>query len=173
MEVITRERVQKSTYNVYLANDGTEFSDKEECKKYEESAQGVLMTKIKHLIVNDITEEAFWSFGSCDNTIWVIKVESQGDVDTIMQTYLLLNSFLMQNEYKDRVERARALVQRALVEKDFLFVGRGFDMDSFWFIGTLSTMKEDLDKLCIDKEVKNGAGVARADESATEEPEED
>lgn len=152
MEIVSRERVQKSVYNVYIANDGTEFQDKEECKKYEESAEGVLMAKIKHLVVKDISEEEFWGFGSCDNTVWVIKAESQEDVDTIMQAYFLMNPSAKRDENKDRTERARAMAQRSFVEKECLFVGRGWEMDCFWFIGTPSTMKEDLDKFCVKKE---------------------
>ena len=49
MKEITKERVQK--YTVYEALDGTEFNDKAECEKYDESAKGVLMARIAKLIV--------------------------------------------------------------------------------------------------------------------------
>ena len=43
MKEITKE--VKNTYTVYQASDGTEFNSKEECKKYEDTAKCVLLTK--------------------------------------------------------------------------------------------------------------------------------
>lgn len=145
----TIEKEKKSFYEVFVANDGTEFTDRDECRKYEESAKGVLMAKIRPLVVKETTMEDLWGIGSCDNTMWIVKVDSQDAADIIMQVYLFVNEHLLSGEFTERVERARALVQRAFVEGEFLFIECGYEMDGFYFIGTPNTMKDDLDKLCV------------------------
>lgn len=142
METISRER--KSYYDVYVANDGTEFRDREECKKYEESALGVLMAKLRP-IISETNEYAVSGMGNDDSAVWVAKPATQDDVDTIMQIYLANEPSMMKEEYKETVEYRRAIVQRALDENDVLFIGRGYECDSFWLIGTRNSIKEKLD----------------------------
>jgi len=143
MEIIQRER--KSTYEVYVAADGMEFRTAEECKKYEESANGVVMAKVRPMVIKEITEEDIFGFGSCDNTVWVAKPATQEDADTILQAIIVLNPHLTKDDYKHITERQRVLVQRALDENDFIFISRGYEMDCFWLIGTRNSMKETLD----------------------------
>lgn len=145
MEIITREKVQKSTYDVYVAADGLEFTTLEECKKYEESAEGVIMAKVKPMVIKEFTEEDMFGFGSCESTIWVIKPTTQKDMDTIMKAVLVINPHFAKDDFSHHLERARKLIQRALDENDVIFVGRGYEMDSFWLIGTRNSMKETLD----------------------------
>ncbi len=151
MEVISREKVEKKYFNVYVANDGTEFSDRDQCEKYEESAFGVLMAKIKPLMVREIAAEDIHGYGSSDETVQIFKVENQEDADALLQTY-----FLTHDIKKDCKEpwaiRAKDLIQRALNDKEMLFVSRGYEMDSFWIIGTQSSMKESIDSICMKKE---------------------
>ena len=54
MKEVTKEKVQK--YTVYEALDGTEFHDKAECEKYEESAKGVVKARIAKLTVGKANE---------------------------------------------------------------------------------------------------------------------
>lgn len=147
METIRKEKVQKSYYEIFVANDGTEFTSSDECQKYEESAKGVLMAKLHPLIIKDICEESIFGFGSCDSTVWVVKPSTQNDVDTIMQAFLLYCPYMAKDDHKNSLECERKLVQRALDENDVILIGRGYDMDSFWFVGTRNSMKEQLDKL--------------------------
>ena len=49
MKKLEKDLITK--YTVFQAVDGTEFSQKEECEKYEESALGVLRGKIKRLTI--------------------------------------------------------------------------------------------------------------------------
>lgn len=143
MKKIQKER--KSYYDVFVAADGTEFTTSDECKKYEESAKGVVLAKIKPLVVDDITEEDILGFGSCEYTMWVVKPTTQEDVDTLMQAYLLANPHMTQDDNKGFLEDAIKLVQRSLDENDVIFVGRGYGMDGFWFYGTRNSFKEKLD----------------------------
>lgn len=145
MKTIQKEKIQKSLYEIYIANDGTEFSTAEECRKYENSAEGVIMAKIKPLIVKDIDEESILGWGNCDNTVWVMKLNTQDDADTLMQACILYNDYLRYDEHKESLERMRQIVQRSLDEKDVIFVGRGWENDCFWFYGSRNSLKEKLD----------------------------
>ena len=46
MKTEIRTQVTTSAYNVYIANDGTEFKDMEMCKKYDESALCAIKTRL-------------------------------------------------------------------------------------------------------------------------------
>lgn len=151
MEIISREKVEKKYFNVYVANDGTEFSDRDQCEKYEESAMGVLMSKIKPLMVREITTEDIHGYGSSDETVQIFKVESQEDADALLQTYFLTHD-IKKDCTESWVIRAKDLIQRALNDKEMLFVSRGYEMDSFWIIGTQASMKESIDSICKKKE---------------------
>ena len=151
MEIISREKVEKKYFNVYVANDGTEFSDRDQCEKYEESAMGVLMAKIKPLMVREITTEDIHGYGSSDETVQIFKVENQEDADALLQTYFLTHD-IKKDCTESWVIRAKDLIQRALNDKEMLFVSRGYEMDSFWIIGTQSSMKESIDSVCKKKE---------------------
>lgn len=155
MEIIKKERVQKSYYEIFVANDGTEFTNADECKKYEGSAKGVLMAKLKPLIIKDISEDSLFGFGNCDDTVWVMKPSTQNDVDAIMQAFLLYNTYMTKDDQMESLEHRRKLVQRSLDENDVILVGRGYDMDNFWFVGTRNSMKEELDKLMKIEEKNN------------------
>lgn len=158
MKTIQKEKVQKSFYDVFVANDGTEFTSREECQKYENSAWGVMMAKIKPLIVEETCEEGIFGFGSCDHIVWVMKPTTQNDVDAILQAYVMNSPYLMEPDGgQQHVERARHLLQRAVSENDVIFVGRGYEMDSFWFVGTRNSMKEELDKFANVEEKKGNA----------------
>lgn len=151
MKVETRERTKVERYDVYVANDGTEFTNVEECKKYDESAEGVLMSKIKPLMVREISSEDIHGYGSCDETVQIFKVEKQEDADTLLQTYFITND--IKKDCKEPwVIRTKDLIQRALNDKEMLFVSRGYEMDSFWIIGTQGSMKESIDSICKKKE---------------------
>ena len=54
----------KNTYTVYQAIDGTEFDSKEECKKYEDTAKCLLLTKYRPLVKKTVTEIDVFNTGS-------------------------------------------------------------------------------------------------------------
>ena len=53
MKEIIKDKTVVEHYTVYQATDGTEFNSSEECRKYEESALGVIRSKIAKPIVYD------------------------------------------------------------------------------------------------------------------------
>lgn len=46
----TKEIVTKQNYKVYIANDGTEFTIKEECQKYDDGAECAYKTLLKEVL---------------------------------------------------------------------------------------------------------------------------
>lgn len=146
MEKIQKQRV--SYYDVYVANDGTEFNSEDECKKYDKSAEGVLNAMLSKMVVKEATEEDIFSFGGSDNPVQVLAPTGDDDKKIILQLYLLKNPHLNKEDHYHYVESASNLIDRAVKENDCLFIGRGYDRDSFWLYGTRHSMQEELDKFC-------------------------
>ena len=152
MKEIKKERVTTTYETFYVANDGTEFTNRDECKKYDESAAGVLNARLQKIVVKTSDEEKIFDFGCSDNPVQVLAPTSEEDKKTILQLYLLTNPHLYDEEYNHCVDRASNLIDRAIKEKDYLLVGRGYDWDSFWFYGTRHSMQEQIDFFCKPKE---------------------
>lgn len=131
METIKKERVHKEFYEIYVANDGTEFNDKEECKKYEESAHCVLFTKYNKLVVESKDEWSFFGFGSDESMYDAVRVPDNDAADLILQIDALCNpqyykKDACENYVKWRNEHIEQ-VRRAQNEGDLLFIGRGWE----------------------------------------------
>lgn len=152
MEKISKKRECVEYYDVFVAADGTEFENADECKKYEQSALGVLNIKYKKLIVKESTEDGILDIGSCDNSVEVLKPVTQADADLIMQMYILINPHVKESCYADCVPYAQNIVQRAINENDYVIVGRGYNNDEFWFYGTCNSLKEHIDKFAQPEE---------------------
>ena len=131
----------KSFKTVFQATDGTEFNDKTECEKYEKSARGVLMAKYQPIVTKTIYEEDLFGTG-CENQYDIVKVSSQVDADIILQLALLENPYLTDEDHTDRLATCRKSIQKAMDEKDFLLIFRGFEMDGFAIEGTRAEMIE-------------------------------
>lgn len=136
MKEIQKEIVKKSTVTIYVANDGTEFSDREECKKYDESALGVLLAKYSQKVIKTSDEFSLFGFGSEDNVIEIIRFEKEADKDIVLQIFLLENPHFNNDENKDRLEKLMARMNKALEDHDIVFIGRSYDGDGFWFEGS-------------------------------------
>ena len=141
MKTINKEIVTKSTQTVYVANDGTEFENAEECKKYEKSARGVLYAKYAPKLVKISDEESLFGMGCCDNDVEIVRVETQEDADLILQILLLENSWYDTDERRKEVID---VINSAI--GDFLLVGRGYDHDSFWLYGSRKSFIEKFNK---------------------------
>ena len=137
MKTINKEIVTKSTQTVYVANDGTEFENAEECKKYEKSARGVLYAKYAPKLVKTSDEESLFGMGCCDNDVEIVRVETQEDADLILQILLLENSWYDTDERRKEVID---VINSAI--GDFLLVGRGYDHDGFWLYGSRKSFIE-------------------------------
>lgn len=141
MKTINKEIVTKSTKTVYVANDGTEFENAEECKKYEKSARGVLYAKYEPMVVKTSDEYEIFGVGCEDNTVEIVCVKTQEDADILLQILFLENPYYTDENHKERREKAVETVNSAI--GDFLLVGRGYELDCFWFFGTRKSIVED------------------------------
>ena len=106
MKEITKEKVQK--YTVYEALDGTEFHDKAECEKYEQSAKGVIRARIAKLTVGKATE---WDLlaGSDDHEVIGIKMQNGRDLEYVKQFFMMECSWygeVRTREVFDIIEKA-------------------------------------------------------------------
>ena len=80
------KKIEQLSYKtVYVAADGTEFDDPNECAKYDKSAVGVLKGRVKEMAIKDADEEAIFNCGNSENRVLVCIPKNQEDIDTIKQ----------------------------------------------------------------------------------------
>lgn len=83
-----REVTQTVTDISYKAIDGTMFSNEEECRRYEESAEAILLSKIKEFQIKEIAGNDL--FESNDEGIYRIVVPTrESHIDTLNQLWKL------------------------------------------------------------------------------------
>ena len=152
MKTIQREKTIVNTYDVYVANDGTEFNDKAECEKYEKSAIGVVNARYKVLIVKTCSEYSAFQVGCDDNSVEFVKINTEKDIDTVLQMFMLVERC---DKDSGRGEAAEKIARRALDEHDILFINRSYDDDCFWLMGTCNSLKEGIDSLAKECATKN------------------
>jgi len=146
MEKKQIEKIEKSYVSVYVANDGTEFNNADECRKYEESAFCVLMMKYNRLVVRRTNEYEMFGCGCEETLIDVVKLETQKDADTLLQVISFCGSNL---------EKAQAATDRALAEDDAVLVGNIREWDNgkwakyedLFVYGTSNQIIENIKKL--------------------------
>lgn len=148
MKTIKKERV--SYYELYVANDGTEFNDKAECEAYDKTAKCAIFSAYNALVVKKTLEEDL--FTSCgENRVEIVRINSEEDALAVLKAFFSVNTYLMSKSEDERAQnaevcRAIEFIKRAKEEKDFLVIGRGYDFDSFWFYGTQKSIIEDFEK---------------------------
>lgn len=133
---------------VYVAIDGTEFEDKEECSKYEQSAKGLLLGKYWPLVLKQKTEFEIFGAGNDDSMISIVKLKSQADADIVLQLYCLNNPSMTKDDRKKDLEKITSRIRKAAEEKDCIFIGHGYEGDDFWFAGTKNEHINCLNKIC-------------------------
>ena len=81
----TKEIEIKTKKTVYVAQDGTEFNDPVECKKYDESALAILKARVKKLAIKVTNEDCIFSCGYENQEVWVIIPRTTNDISVIRQ----------------------------------------------------------------------------------------
>ena len=138
MKEIKKER---TVYDCeYEAYDGSIFKTREECIKYEETAQCVIRKKFNDLVEYSSDECSLFNCGSDDYIIDFVKPNTQDAATTIMQMLELYNT----ND-----NRARKLIKEAQENSDYLLIGHNsYDEDYYYIYGTrtsvLNNIKENL-----------------------------
>ena len=75
----------------WIAEDGTEFNNEEECKKYEESALFVVSNKLKRLTCGYVSQYDFNDAYSEDQAIEIFDVQTKSDLENLRR-YLYLKA---------------------------------------------------------------------------------
>lgn len=142
-----KKEIQKIEYiTQYEAIDGTKFNTVEECRKYEDSAEAVLLARYKPLVVTRKSEETLFNVGSCEYEIDVVK-PTEEEIDTILQLIALFNS----HYDNEKLQEYRIMLNKALENDDFILIGRGcgYDhYDSFYIIDSLTDFINKIVKQC-------------------------
>ena len=140
------KKTVESFVTVFVANDGTEFEDRTECQRYDNSAKGVLMAKYRPLVVKE-TDGYSVGCGSEDVAIDIIKIKKDADINIVLQLETLDHQ-----PNDERTERINTILQRALREDDYVIVDRGCCGDeSFWVLDSLNGKLEQIRKACEPK----------------------
>lgn len=146
MNEIKKEIIKKEYTYQYESFDGNLFDTKDECEKYEKSAEGVLKLKFQELIV---AKDDAWDLmrGYEDNDVIGLKLTKEEDKDTVLQLYLFLNPYYTKDEisdtHKEWLERYRSYINEAFENKDLLLMGINCEGD-YYFIGPRNKFVENL-----------------------------
>ena len=143
-----RESMQNKRQRIILQVIKLLRYGKEECRKYEQSAKGLLMTKFWPLVLKQRTEFEIFGAGNDDSMISIVKLQSQADADVILQIYLLDRPYMLKDDRKKDLDEIASRLKRAAEEKDCIFIGHGCDGDDFWFSGTRNEHINCLNKIC-------------------------
>lgn len=142
MKEIKKEIIKKEYTYQYESFDGQLFDTKEECEKYEKSAEGVLKLKFQELIVD---KRDAWDLmrGYEDNDVIGLKLSKEEDKDTVLQLYLFINPHLLNERYKEWLEQYKSYINEAYENKDILLMGINCEGD-YYFIGPRNKFIENL-----------------------------
>lgn len=131
MKAIQTEETITTIITKYEAIDGTIFESKDECKKYEDTAICVLRSRYNPLVITSTTEYDLFQVGSDECVIDVIKLQSEQDVDTILQLCHYYHNWLKEDKCKDRLQKISIRINKAFSENDYLFISKGWESDNF------------------------------------------
>ena len=136
MKEVTKEKVQK--YTVYEALDGTEFHDKAECEKYEQSALGVIRARIAKLTVGK--ENAWNLLAGCDeHEVIGIKMQNGRDLEYVKQFFMMECSWYGEVRTKEILD----VIEKAYDYDDIVLFGINCDGDYYW-INNLQNIIDNL-----------------------------
>lgn len=122
----------------YEACDGSIFKNREECIKYEETAQCVIRKKFNDLVEYSSNECSLFSCGSEDCIIDFVKANTQDAINTIMQMLELCNT----ND-----DRARKWIKEAQKNNDYLLIVHDFyDKESYYVWSTRTSILNSINK---------------------------
>ena len=129
MEKKTREL--KSEYFVYVAFDGTEFAYEEDCKRYENSAEGVLLNRLSEIAIKREDGSQSVDFivdESGDGNYKCLVPKTVEDINTLNQLWYLYGG-------KNKKADGEALFNPSDIDTPIMLGYRlnGSDIDWLWF----------------------------------------
>ncbi len=116
------KKIEQVSYDyVYVAADGTEFADKDECKVYENSAYGVLRSRLAKIALKQTDECTLFEGAGCDeNESFIVIPKSEAEVTQIQQLAYM-------KAYNKESQAEKVAVGKVLV------VTFGYGGDCVWF----------------------------------------
>ena len=142
MKEITKETSTK--YTVYQAVDGTEFTQKEECVKYEISTLLALRRKIRPI---GIPQDVLMLMGGYDDhQVIAVKPQTKADVDTILQWYYFEHPNILEDYRKAERESLEEVITEAYKNKDAVLFGIHYGKE-YYFINSLKNIINNLSSL--------------------------
>lgn len=146
MKEVVKERTHVEKYKVYQAPDGTEFMNYEECRKYEDSALGVVRGNVAKLVIGR-TDDA-WKLmgGNDDNSVIAIKMNCAADVDLVKQLFLLEHPYYNEDERKELKQEKFDIIDTAYNNNDVVLFGINCDGD-YYFINSRQNIINNLNNL--------------------------
>lgn len=117
--------IVNTTYReVYIAEDGTEFDDKNECTKYEASAVGVLKGRLAKMALYSGSEEGVFGTGSDETDAFVVVPKDEEEVKTCQQVaHMLAWNDEWKKRHAEKVEIGKPVV-----------VVFSYDDDAAWIV---------------------------------------
>lgn len=105
----TRQIEMKSYKTVYVAVDGTEFEDRNECERYDKSAMGVVKGRVKKLAVK-VTDGWTAVGGDSDHEVWIVVPKTPEDVSSIRQLLVLYENTNPSDELEEQIGKPVFLI---------------------------------------------------------------
>ena len=153
MKEIVKERTNVEKYKVYQATDGTEFMDYAECRKYEDSALGVVRGNVAKLIVGKSNDAWELMGGNDDNSIVAIKMNSEADVDLVKQLFLLEHPYYDDETRQLLKQEKFNIIDTAYNRGDVILFGINCDRD-YYFINSRQNIIDNLNNLAGEKDTQ-------------------
>jgi hypothetical protein len=122
------DKIIKET--VYVASDGTEFRDKEQCRKYEDSAKCVLMSRYTPNVIKTISEDDLFMCGSCEYKYDLFHLKHNWQIDVLIQL-----DFLNYNRGEEFYSKlTQTLSDYVNQGGKIILIGRGDDYSKSFYI---------------------------------------
>lgn len=131
---------QKTYIHKWEAKDGTQFNSREDCEKYENSAKCVVLAKYKDFVIKESDEYHLFGIGNEDCQIDIVRVSNEKAINAIFQAFCFFRDW----ESDENKEKARKTIIDAYRYSDVLLIGRGYELNDFYIIGTLENKLEEI-----------------------------
>lgn len=137
------EKTRTITEIKYQAIDGTEFDNRDECIKYDNTALAIMMSRYKPLVVKSISEWELYGTGCDDNICDIVRLNEDSDVDILMYLIAYSNSHYSA-ECLCKIEEK---ILTAVGNNDKIIIYRGYNEEDFRLCNTvLGVVNSMLDK---------------------------
>lgn len=82
-----RKEIQKIEHaTIYIANDGTEFRDEDECRKYENTAECAIkemFNKLNPQVTYNVGDSNPFYVLGCDDDLYAVKIENTNQLEIV------------------------------------------------------------------------------------------